>query len=474
MNVTLESISPCKKRLKIEVPANRVQQTFDRITGEFQKEARIPGFRPGHAPKNLVTKKYQKDIEDETQRVLLPEALKEALAKHNLQSVTYPTLEDKSFQLGISFSFSAVVEIAPEVQLPEYKGLKLTRRDGTLTEAEIDRAIDRLADQYSSYNDVTDREAADGDFLVLTYSGTHNGESIEKLVTDIPAFVSGEKFWLWTRAEGFLPGFIEKLIGMRIDETREFTITPPAEYDVKELAGKALSYSVKLDGIKQKQTIPIDDELAKKLGVQNVEQLRKAIQETLQSRKEQDVQSATRQEIVNHLLADSSFPIPDSILEQETDHAVRILVEENQKRGVSPQMLEEKRDELYAVADRDAQSFVRFTFLIREIAKKENITVSPEMVYMALMDYSKRNNIPFKKLVKNLSKTNTQEEITDQLLRQQVLSMIVREAVFVDPTESTPAAEAQPESSAPAAAPETAPATASETVPPAESTPTAS
>ena len=133
MNITVEDVAPCKKRLKIEVPANRVQQAFDRVADGFQKEARIPGFRPGHAPRAVVLKKFHKDIEGETQRTLVPEAYQEAISEKKLRVVSAPEIEDLKYQPGLSLSFSTVVELVPEFKLPEYKGFALKQQDTGVT-----------------------------------------------------------------------------------------------------------------------------------------------------------------------------------------------------------------------------------------------------------------------------------------------------------------------------------------------------
>src|SRR5476651_821158 len=129
MNITVEDVAPCKKRLKIEVPANRVKQAYDKVADDFQKEARIPGFRPGHAPRTVVVKKFHKDIEGEAQRTLVPEAYQEAVKEKKLRVVSQPEIEDLKYQPGLSLSFSTLVELVPDFKLPAYKGLVIKKKE---------------------------------------------------------------------------------------------------------------------------------------------------------------------------------------------------------------------------------------------------------------------------------------------------------------------------------------------------------
>ena len=175
MNITVEDVAPCKKRLKIEVPANRVKQAYDRVTDDFQREARIPGFRPGHAPRTVVVKKYHKDIENETQRTLVPEAYQEAIAEKKLRVVSQPEIEDVKYQAGLSLSFSTVVELVPDFELPNYKGFVIKKQDTAVTNEEVDKALGSLAEQRATFEDAPDRALAMDDFAVISYSGKVDG-----------------------------------------------------------------------------------------------------------------------------------------------------------------------------------------------------------------------------------------------------------------------------------------------------------
>jgi trigger factor len=170
MNITVEDVAPCKKRLKIEVPANRVKQAYDKVADDFQKEARIPGFRPGHAPRTVVVKKFHKDIESEAQRTLVPEAYQEAIAEKKLRVVSQPEIEDLKYQAGLSLSFSTLVELVPDFKLPDYKGLVIKKQETEVTDEDVEKTLKSLADQRANFEDAPDRPVAMDDFAVISYT----------------------------------------------------------------------------------------------------------------------------------------------------------------------------------------------------------------------------------------------------------------------------------------------------------------
>ncbi|MFQ3671305.1 MAG: trigger factor [Verrucomicrobiia bacterium] len=166
MNIVIEDIAPCRKRLKIEVPANRVAAERLEIAKEFQKWAKVQGFRPGKAPLPLVEKKYGKEIDEELKRALVPKAYREAVKEKRLRVVSVEGMEDLHVEPGISMSFSALVDLEPEFVLPNYKGLVVPKVETGVESAEVDRVLENVREQRASYRAVEGRPVALGDFVV--------------------------------------------------------------------------------------------------------------------------------------------------------------------------------------------------------------------------------------------------------------------------------------------------------------------
>jgi len=428
MNITVEDVAPCKKRLKIEVPANRVKQAYDRVTDDFQREARIPGFRPGHAPRTVVVKKFHKDIESEAQRSLVPEAYQEAIKEKKLRVVSQPEIEDLKYQAGLSLSFSTVVELVPDFKLPEYKGLVLKKQETGVTDAEIDQTLKSLADQRAHFDDASERPLAMDDFAVISYIGKLDGKPLLDLLPEAKNLGHNPNFWLWMRTEGFLPKFAEQCVGMTKGEKRTVEVEFPADFPQTELAGKKAQYDVELKEIKVKQAPALDDAFAQEVAKMDLADLKVRVRENMEQEKKSKAGTASRAEIVHTLISAVEFDLPPSSVDEETHATVYDIVAENQARGVPATVLEEKKDEIFSNAAKAARESVKFKFIAAQIAEKEKIDVTQEQLAQHLAFLAQREGLTMEKMVDRVRKNNAFGIIRQQLIRQAVLDFLLKEA----------------------------------------------
>jgi trigger factor len=428
MNITVEDVAPCKKRLKIEVPANRVKQAYDRVADDFQKEARIPGFRPGHAPRTVVLKKYHKDIESEAQRTLVPEAYREAITEKKLRVVSQPEIEDLKYQAGLSLSFSTVVELVPDFKLPEYKGLVLKKQETAVPEEEVEKTLKSLADQRANFEGAPDRPLAMDDFAVISYTGKLDGQPLIELVPEAKNLAHNPNFWLWMRTEGFLPKFAEQCVGMKKGETRTVEVEFPADFSQAELAGKKAQYDVDLREIKVKNAPVLDDAFAQDVAKMNLADLKTRVRENLLLEKKNQANTAARTEIVHKLISSIEFDLPPSAVDEETHSTVYDIVAENQARGVPATVLEEKKNEIFSNAAKTARESVKFKFIAAQIAENEKIEVSNEQIAQHLAFLAQREGLTLEKMADRVRKNNAFGVIRQQLLRQAVLDFLLKEA----------------------------------------------
>ncbi|HUB68357.1 MAG TPA: trigger factor [Candidatus Methylacidiphilales bacterium] len=431
MNITVEDVAPCKKRLKIEVSANRVQQAYDRIAADFQKQARIPGFRPGHAPRTVILKKFQKDIESETQRTLVPEAYREAINEKKLRVVSAPAIEDLKYQPGLSLSFSTVVELAPEFKLPTYKGLVLKRHDTEVKDEEIEKTLQSLADQRARFEDAPERPLAMDDYAVISYTGTLGGQPLADILPKTAGnLAQNPQFWLWMRPEGFLPKFAGQCVGMAKGETRTVEVEFPADFPQAALAGKKAAYQVELKEIKIKVAPPIDDAFAQEVAKMNLADLKNRVRENLDQDKKAQADRAARGEIIQKLISSVEFELPPTPVDEETHATVYDIVAENQARGIPANVLEEKKDEIFTNAAKSARDLVKFKFIAAQIAENEKIEVSNEQIAQHVAYLAQREGVSLEKMADRIRKNNGVDAVRQQILRQAVLDFLLKEAKF--------------------------------------------
>jgi trigger factor len=428
MNITVEDVAPCKKRLKIEVPANRVKQAYDKVTDDFQREARIPGFRPGNAPRTVVVKKYHKAIEEETQRTLVPEAYEEAIAEKKLRVVSQPAIEDLHYQAGLSLSFSTLVELVPDFKLPEYKGIVVKKQDTAVTDEDVEKTLSSIGEQRATFDDAPDRALVMDDFAVISYTGKLDGKPMSEAVPEAKNLAQNPNFWLWMKPEAFIPTFADKCVGMKKGETRAIEVEFPADFPQAPLAGKKAEYDVELKEIKVKKSPVIDDAFAQDLAKMNLAELKTRIRENMEQEKKNRAIGEQRTEIIQKLISSVEFELPPTALDEETHATVYDIVSENQNRGVSADLLEEKKDEIFTNAAKAAKESVKFKFIAAQIAEAEKLDVTNEQVGQHIAFLAQREGITMEKMVDRIRKNNAFGMIRQQLLRQQVLDFLLKES----------------------------------------------
>ena len=437
MNITVENLAPCKKLLRVEVDSKTVDESFEAITKDFQKQAALPGFRPGKAPRNLVLKKYEADIKDEVKRKLISDSYRKALEEKKITVVGYPDIEEIQFNRGQTLQFAATIETAPEFQLPEYKGLSAKREAKSVTAADVDRALGLLAQQHTRFEPVP-RELKTGDIAVVNYTGTCDGKPVTDTAPTAKGLTEQKNFWVDAAPNSFIPGFADQLIGAKAGDRRTVNVDFPADFVTKQLAGKKGVYEVEIVEVKEKVVPPIDDAFAKKYDAENLAKLREGVQRDLENELKYSQAKAVRGQIIRALLAATNFDLPETAVAHETRNVVYDIVRENSQRGVARELIEKQKDEIYSAAAQSAKERVKLSFLIQRIAGKEGIQVSQDEVLKRAQSLALAYQIPLEKFLKDLQKRNGVPELYDQVAHEKVLAFLEQNAKI----EEVPAAAA--------------------------------
>lgn len=427
MNVTVENLAPCKKLVRVEVEAQKVDEAFDSVTKDFQKEAALPGFRPGKAPREIVVRKYGKDIEHEAKRKLISEAYKKAVEEQKFDVLGSPDIEEIQFGRGQALQFAATIETAPEFALPEYKGIPVKKEMRTVTEEDMARALDALRQPQTGFKTV-ERPAAHGDIVVVNYTGTIEGKPITDIAPTAKGLTEQTGFWVELGANSFIPGFAEQLAGAKAAEKRTITVDFPSEFVTKELAGKRAVYETQVAEVKEKTLPALDDAFAKSYGAENLEKLREGVRRDLQNELDYKINRSIRNQLVGSLLNRVNFELPETAVAQETRNVVYDIVQENAKRGVSREVIEQQKDRIYSAASQGAKERVKVAFLLQKIAEKEDIKVSQEEIAQRITHLAATYQIPAEKFLKDLQKRNGLIEIYDQVMNEKVMEMLQQNA----------------------------------------------
>ncbi len=429
VNVTVDNLAPCKKLVRVEVEAEKVNETFDSVVREFRREARLPGFRPGKAPVEMVLRQFGKEIEDETKRKLINESYKQAIEEQKLDVVGQPDVEEIEFSRGQPLKFVATVETAPEFELPEYKGIPVKREARTVTEEDVDRAIEALRQPKTEFNKVQ-RPLQTGDIAVVNYHGTCEGKPITELAPTAQGLTQKHGFWVEIGAGKFIPGFDEQLLGAQAGEKRTVTVDFPADFVTSQLAGRKGVYEVEVVEVREKVLPPIDENFAKAYGAESLEKLREGVRRDLENELKYKQEREVRNQVITSLLNRVNFELPESAVARETRNVVYDLVQENARRGVSRQAIEQHKDRIYSAATQSAKERVKIQFLLQKIAEKEDIKVSQDEILGRAMRLEAMYQIPPQKFIKDLQQRNGLIEIYDQIMNEKVLELLEKNAVI--------------------------------------------
>jgi trigger factor len=437
VNVTVENLAPCRKLVRVEVEAQKVDETFETITKDFQREASLPGFRPGKAPRDIVWRKYGKDIQDEVKRKLISDSYRKAVDEQKLDVLGYPDIEEIQFSRGQPLQFAATIETAPEFELPEYKGLPVQREVHSVGDADVERALNALRDPQVSFKTV-ERPVQTGDVVVVNYSGTSEGKPITEIAPTAKGLTEQKNFWVNVPSDSFIPGFADQLIGAKAQEKRTVSVDFPADFVTPQLAGKKGVYEVELVEVKEKVLPPIDDAFAKSYGAESLEKLRAGVRKDLENELNYKQNKNIRNQLVRGLLDRINFDLPETAVAQETRNVVYDIVQQNAKRGIPRQVMEQQKDQIYSAATQNAKEKVKVAFLLQKIAEKEDIKVSQEEIAQRIQHLAGLYQIPAEKFAKDLQKRNGLIEIYDQLMNEKVIDLLQQNAKIEDVTPPPP------------------------------------
>ncbi len=426
MKVEVEKQPGSVSKLHIELPPEEVAKEWDAIANSFARFAKIPGYRPGKAPRSVIDKRFRREIQDELTKKLVSKSYHEAVEQEQLRVASLTNIEDIQFGEDKSMRFRATVVTAPELELPDYKNIPVQVPETKVSTAEVDEALERLRDQSADFVDVPGRGLQMGDFAVIDFEGSVDTKPINQIATQASKNLQGgKKFWLHLAADNFLPKFCEQLIGQKAGETRLVIVEFPADFPVKELAQQKADYAVTLREIKEKVPPPLDDAFAAKLASgKSFADLRQMIERDIEHAKQHDVERAKESQILKYLHEHIQFELPPALLQNETRRALAELVQRNRERGVTDEMLKEKEKELIGGAAGVAATRLKTNFILHRIAERENIQVKKEDVDLRIRQEAARYDIAPEKMRKELQQKEALDDVAEQILLGKTLDFL--------------------------------------------------
>jgi trigger factor len=415
----------CKKDLVIEIPVDVVEREAEKITAQYRRLARLPGFRPGHAPASLVRTHFRKDIRSEVVQSLVPKAFEDAVKEQKLSVVGQPNFDDLKFDDHQPLTCKASFEILPDFELKEYKGLEVEEESSPVTDAEVNEALENLRQRAATLTVVEGEPAAGGDFLTVNYRGRNPADPAAKPVEVKEAVVH-------LGGQGTVPAFTENLKGAKVGEAREFEVAYPESYGEKTLAGKTLRYQVTVEGIKRRVLPPVDDELAKTASdFQTLDELRRHLREDLEKAGDLRAEMRTKEKLLEKLLETHSFPVPETLVEAQVQRKLERVVAELMAQGIDPRTVNVDWAKIREESRPEAEKETRAALLLERVAEAEKIEVSEEELDEAVRRRAEAAREPAAQLKTRLTRDGSLDKLKSSRRNQKALEFISRNSKII-------------------------------------------
>ena len=412
-------VEGCKHEVEITVPVDEVARETERAIANIQQKARLPGFRPGKAPISLIRSKFAHQVREDVLENLLPKYFKKKMEEEELQPVGRPSVKDVEFKDGEPLKFKAEFEVAPEIELKEYRGVTVHYHEPEVTDQDIDNRIAEIREQKAQFVNVDPRAVTDGDYAVVSLDS----------IAGVEQPVHSDDMQLKVGDADTMPVFSETLRGMSPDEEREFDVTYPEDYGKENLAGKTVRFRMKLKMIRTKELPELNDEFAQDLGdYPTLNDLREAIRKAIFQEREYGAQSKAKDELVDRLVEMHEFPVPEAYIERQIESQVESQFRSLAERGVDPSKLKLDWNKIRESQRPKALQAVKASLIVDKIAERESIYASNDEVDHEVQRIAKQEREPVAATRKKLEKDGLIGRIAYQIRSNKTMNFLFEHA----------------------------------------------
>jgi trigger factor len=393
-----ETSSSTKREIQVEIPAADVARETETLIQKYQKLARIPGFRTGHAPASIIKQRFAEGIKSDVVEALVPRYFRKETDKLGLMPVSQPRVSDLHVHDGEPLTFKASFEVMPTIRVEDYKELRADKPDISVTDEEVEQSLKNLQEQRATFTAIEGSPLGDGDFAQVSLDGKPKDAEDTTPATPGPAGsnpVHMDDILVEIGAQGTMPEFTENLRGASAGDERTFDVHYPQDFSDQRLAGKTFTYTVKVKGIKQKSLPELNDEFAKALGeFADLAEVRKRIREGMEAEKKHNAEREAKDKLVAELVKRNDFEVPEALVEHQIDirldRGLRALAAQGMK---TEDMKKMDLNRLRGGQRDQAVQEVKAALLLEKIAEEEKIEVSDAEIdreVVALAEQSKQ------------------------------------------------------------------------------------
>ena len=420
MQVTVETTEGLERRMRVEIPEERIKGKVDGRLRELARNVRIPGFRPGRVPIKVVARRYGQQVRDEVVGEIVQESFVNALTQEKLHPAATPRIAPLESEVGAGVSYTATFDVLPDVTLPQFESMEIARPMAVVVDEDVDRMLETLRAQRRTWKTV-ERAATPSDRVVVDIEGIVDGEPLEE--------ASAAQLPVQLDAKHMVDGFEDALVGAQAGEDKTLDLMFPQHY-LERLAGKPVTFNVKVHRVEEPELPDLDDAFAKNIGVGDggVEALRGEVRANMERELADGLSTALRQRVMDALLAGSEIIVPESMVREETARAMKRRREELERSGIDPERAEPEP----AAFEEPARRRISLGLIVAEIIKEHRIDLDQGRVRSRVETIASTYQDPARVIDWYYSERERLSNIESLVLEDQVVEWIVERALVTD------------------------------------------
>lgn len=419
MQINVEDVSQLTKKMTITLPEAQVVQELESAYKKLNSEVSLKGFRKGKIPRQVLEKNYRPKVEYEVAEKLIQGTYFDALEKSKIDAVVHPDIREQKFAEDGTFIYTAEVDVRPQFELAEYKGLEIEQTALEVTDEEVTQELEVLRKQMAPLQSVEDRAIEKGHLAVVDFQGYHNGNPLKQVV--------GENYSVDVGSGQYGNEFEEKLLGLKKGEEASQEIDFPANFANPILAGKKVEFKINVKDVKERVLPALDDEFAKEVGEDfaNLEALKAHIREKKLQVKKDAQRGDLTDKLMRVLIENHDFEIPPRLVAYEIEAMIKELESNLERQGVTLEAAGFNRDALVEQYKLAAQARVKGDFLLKKVAEKEGLKLENEDIDKGFKRISEQYNMPVSEVKKYFSSRDDLLPFMAELLNEKILSFLL-------------------------------------------------
>ena len=428
MKVDKQNVGPCKVKVIVKAEADETRKEYEAVMKSFMQHGRVPGFRPGKVPREIIKRDFHKEISEEVQGRLFRALYRQALDQEGVKMVSLLDVSDMLFSPETGITFTMTVDVKPEFELPKYKKIPVTFEEPAVTEEQVDEHIDRLRKAFAKFEEAQpDHGIEAGDLVSIDFAGLIDGQPVKEVAPEAKSISEGTDFWIQVEEDRFLPEIINALKGMKAGESNEVKFKFGKDQPLEALRGKKAVYNVTVKTVRMR-VLPKDEDLLAQVKLESLDKLREQTRTHLAESAQQAEKHRREQTIIEFLLKKTEFDLPESQVSEEINTTLDRMMNEAQYRGLTREDLEKNREAIIENATGSAKRQLSLRYILGSIAEKEGIQLTDAEVAQKIETLSVDFRMKPEQLRAQIEKNGRMELLRSQIRDEKTMLFLLDEA----------------------------------------------